>query len=300
MGSNSNETHKLKFIDVNPDEFIDKNKQITLHTIIDKISGGNPTVSLGIESLLAEKHRLPRFDHAFETLITAKNDTALRSVEAGFQTTINIIRSASQDEMNSYSKHEISLYLFTLQHLIMTLDRWKFPENKPNHYVPTLKKKYQTACQLGKAFGLNEKDIRRRCFTTEFQQPYDPVLRSFLFLDETLLDNLLNLLKKRDAAHDPNFIHKIKSISTVSSATTKKDEKIESLIKFLQAKLKIKKFNLAEYEKYTPEIKKIIINMCDADNYVQYFAVMDALKQNLETKQQLEIQTNTSIGDKGI
>lgn len=295
-----NDGQKLKFVDVNSDEFIDKDKLITLNSIIDKISGNNPTVSLGIKSLLVEKHRLPRFDHAFETLITAKNDIALRSVEAGFQTTINIIRAASNEQTQSYSKHEISLYLFTLQHLIMTLDHWKFPKNKPNHFKPALKQKLQTAYNLGKRFGLTEKDVRRQCFTAEFQQPYDPVLRSFMFLDEARLDNLLSLLNKRDMARDPNFIHKIKSVSTISSAASNKNEKIEALIRFLQSKLKIKKLNLTEYEKHSNEIKKIIINMCDPDNYVQYYAIIDALKQNLETKEQLEIQTNLSIGDKGI
>lgn len=296
----SNSINTAVFTEISPNEFLDQKKLNTLHAIIDKISGGNPTVSLGIESLLVEKHRLPRFDHAFETLITGKNDTILRSVEAGFQTTINTICSASREKTKSYSQHETSLYLLTLQYLILTLDRWKFPKNTPNHYTPVLKLKLQTAYNLGRQLGLSEKDIRRQCFTTEFQQPYDPVLRSFLFLDEARLDNLISLLNKRDAANDPNFIHKIKSLSNISSATFQKDDKIESLIRFLQAKLKIKKLNLSEYEKHTNEIKKLIINMCEPDNYVQYYAIIDALKQNLETKHQLEIQTNLSIGDKGI
>ena len=291
----------MKFENVDIQDFLEENKasNVALRKIINKVAGDNPTVALGIESLMSERIILRSFERAFVTLISAKNDHTLQSVEAGFQTTINEVKSYHEQNSPYMTAKKTSLYLYSLQHLIMNLDGWKLPNHERNNFKPALKTKLQQARSKSKILGINDSMVRSECFSTDYQQPYDPVLRNFEFLDEVRLDNYLNNLRKYELTRNLSVLYDSKMFPT-ARATNQKTKAIETLIRHMEKKFKIKELNLEFYKKHFNVINQEIIKLVGADSLGTIHDVIDAITQYLEAKAQFQIQIDQNIGDKVI
>lgn len=288
-------TKVSEFEDVDIKDFLDANKpeNIALHKIINKIAGDNPTVALGIESLLTEKIILRSFERAFSTLITAKNARVLHNVEAGFQTTINEVKNYHDQNSPYMTRQKTSLYLFTLQHMIMNLDHWTLPHHEINDFVPSLKKKLKYARSKSKLLNINDNIVRRECFVTDYQQPYDPVLRNFEFLDENRLDSYINRLHKYEITKNPNDLYDAKMFPT-SRVTNQKTKAVETIIKHMEKKFKIKELDINTYKKHYKAINQEVVNLFGADDLPAIYEIIDAITQYLGAKQQFQIQIDNS------
>ncbi len=294
MLENKDMAKQTKFEKVDIQNFLGDSKlnNIALHSIIAKIADNNPTIILGIESLLTEKIILHSFDRALATLITAKNDRNLQKVEAGFQTTINEVKSYSQQNSPFMTKQKTSLYLYTLQNLIFNLDKWNLPNQEKNNFVPTLKQKLQDVSARCSHLGITDDVIHRECFIADYQQPYHPVLRNFEFLDENRLDSFNKRLRKFELTRNPNDLYDVKVFPTARS-TNQKNQAIETIIHRMEKKFKIKELDRNYYREHFNIFNQEIINIIGANDLPTIYEINDAITQYLEAKHQFKIQINS-------
>jgi|GEM_PF-3241676 len=260
-----------------------------LRTIITKIAGNNPTIISGLESLLTEKVILRSFERAILTLVTAKNERALQTVEAGLQTTINEVKMYNAQNSPYMTRQKTSLYLYTLQHLILNLDRWTLPKHAFNHFKPALKEKLQYARQKSMAFGITDDIVRRECFSTDYQQPYDPSLRNFEFLDESRLDSFINRLHRYEITQNPRDLYNFRSYTEPKGAS-EKTKAVETIIKHMEKRFQIKEMDLNYYKQNCNAINKEIVCIFGPDNLPAVVEIIDSVSQYLEAKQHFQTQ----------
>ena len=298
MGNDNVSTTKPEFEDVDIQTFIGSNTpdNASLRAIIVKIAGNNPTMVSGLESLWTEEVLLRSFQRGLLTLVTAKNERALQTVEAAFQTTINEVKTYNAQNSPYMDDKKTSLYLYTLQNLVMNLDRWKLPHNALNRFKPALKEKLQYAKLKSISFGIGDDIIRRECYSTAYQQPYDPALRNFEFLDEARLNSYINHLRRYEVTQNPRDLYNFKTL-TPPKITTKRTQAVETLIKHMEKKFQIKKMDLNYYKKNFYAINQELIEILDSNDIPKVSEVIDSIAQYLEAEQQFQNQVGLTTNN---
>ena len=289
------------FEDVDIQRFIGSNslENKALHAIITKVAGDNPTMISGLESLLTEKVLLRSFERGFCILITAESVRELHMVEAALQTTINDVRTLNDQKSPYMNDKKTSLYLYTLQNILMNLDHWKLPKNVRNNFVPSLKNKLRFAKFKSECLKISDDTLRRECYTTDYQQPYDPALRNFEFLDETRLDSYINHLRRYEITKNPRDLYSFKTITTPEIEDEKRIKVVKTLIKHMEKKFHIKEMDINYYKKNFNAINQELITLMGPKDLATLYEIINSISQYLEKEQQFKDQINHST-DKSI
>lgn len=274
------------FEDVDTQTFLGEEAS-AMHRIVTKVANNNPTVTAGIESLLREDLVFRSFERAFALMITAKSEQHLQRAEAGYQVTINEIKQYHASNSRYLDHKKTSLYLFTLQYLILHLGKWKFPEKRVNNFKPTLLQKLHEARLRCAYAGIGYDVLRQACFSKDYQQPYDKNLRNFEFLDEQRLDTFLANLKRYDTTRTAHQLYKLKSLSR-DNAPTQAENALEKIIRHVETTFGIKELNLHFYTRNFHAINEVIANFIGTNKLPVIYNVAETLRQYLESQEQFK------------
>lgn len=285
--SNSVSQNKPKFEDIPLEAFLgSESKQKTqLRAILAKIADNNQTVIAGIESLLAEEVIFRSFERALPLLLNAKTTAQLKRAEASLQITANEIKKYKDKGSFYISNKKISLYLYTLQYLIVNLGKWKLQENNANTYKPSLLTKLHYVKFKCACLGIKKDVIRSECFSTDYQQPYDDNLRNFEYLDDEELDAFIKRLARYEVTRNARDLYKKTSLSFHQEWVNDYNE-LEILIYHINANFSLRELTLKFYKDHTREINKIISKYLETDDLFKIFEVSQSLKDHLIKEQQ--------------
>ena len=290
-------TSDTSFEEVDPQVFLgdSSGQKAVIRSIIAKIANNNPTVTTGIESLMNEELIFRSFDRALSLLITAKNEQNLQRVEAALQVTINEVRNYNAKKSPYMGNKKTSLYLFTLQNLILNLDKWKFPNKKKNTFKPNLLLKLQYAKLKCAYANVNENWIRFECFSSAYQQPYDKYLSNFEFIDEQRLDSLINRLRKYETTKNPDDLYDSKTISDFR-ASIQKNNRFDKVITYIEVTFGIKKLNLQFYTTNINAVNQAIAKYLGTNEIQTIYGVSEALRQHLVSQEQFKATMQGQTG----
>lgn len=294
--NNRNFTNNAAFEDVDLQTFLGDNSEenYALHSIIVKIANNNPTVAAGIESIMKGELSFRSFDRALSTLITAKNERALQSVEAALQVTIGEVKNYHAKGSPYMGNKKTSLYLYTLQTMILNLGKWKLPNKLRNTFKPNLLVKLQYARMKCAYAGVDENVIRQECFTTAYQQPYDKYLRNFEYLDEQRLDAFINRVRRYEVTQNPGDLYERRSYEELY-AETQKSNTLEKIVLYIESTFGIKKLDTDFYTRNFHAVNEVIAHYIGSNELQKIYSISDLLKQYLEGREQFKATLNGRI-----
>ena len=244
------------------------------------------TAANGVVALLNEEYPFHSYERALEVLSTSqKKENDLLIAEAALQTTINEIKEFNQRNPKYWSDQKTSLYLYTLQYIILHLSAFEKSIDK-NNYKPRLVAKIHEISARCARLGLDIEIMRSQCLTTQYQQADNSVLRDFKFIDLERVESFSRRLKKYEITHKINDLYESNLYQQLPT-TSQIDAIIQKLITHMEKKFSIK-LDLQSYEKNCGPIINEINNLfTTADpGVVQY--ISEALKKNLEAKEQIK------------
>jgi len=290
-----------KFQEVSIDSFIndDPNKGTALRHIISKIASDNPTVIAGIESLLNEDVNFRSFRRVLPKLLLAKNEQQLQKVEAALQITANEIKDYDAKGSLYITHKKASLYLYTIQNLILNLDKWEFPENRINQYRPRLMVKLEDVRFKCGYLNISENVIRKECFSDAYKQPYDANLRSFEYLDEQLLDAFANRIRKYEMTRNSHDLYHGSKLTTFKmNDAAVANRTLEKIIYNIESNLDIN-LNLYYYTRNFHKVNEIISQYLGTNDVYVIYSIAESLKQYLESREQFQSTLHRYHGGNG-
>ncbi|MBR4418839.1 MAG: hypothetical protein IKT33_02410 [Clostridia bacterium] len=282
LGSCDNQT-KYDFVPLNT--FLGKKNTAVskMDLIIEKITN-NLKVREGIKSILDGEILFRSFNRAITILLTAKNKAQLERADRSLQIAANEIKNYEKIGGSSIPHYQIALYLYTIQELMINLDKWKLPGNQETNYVPSIIEKLRNVKFKCACLGLNEDVIREECFSNDYQIPYDDVLRNFVYLDEEEVDAFLKRLSRYEVTQYYGDLYKKTLQSTWKVASEEYD--IGIILCHIKINLGINRLTLKSYEENHWEIRKIINQYIGTDDIYPRTVLANALKDYLLKEEQ--------------
>lgn len=286
-------TNNLKFEEVPLETFLgaESARKSSVHSIIAKVANNNKTVIAGIESLLYDELIYSTFERAIKMLLTAKTEAHLMKVEAALQVTSNEIQNYHAKGSQYLSKKKASLYLYTLQYLIVNLEKWKLPGKKYNGYKSQLSQKLYYARFKCKCLNISDDTLRLECFTDAYQQPYDENLRNFEFLDEKELDGFIKRIERYETTFNLDDLYKRKPFNELYS-TVKNSNNIENLITYIKAYKGVKDFSLHYYTRNFHAVNDIIAKYVGTNDLYAIYNIAESLKDYLQRSEYFKNMIN--------
>lgn len=290
--NNGKKLSTLIFEDVPLETFLgaESARKIGITKIISKITS-NKTVAAGIESLLYDELLSEDFERAFKMLLTAKNETQLLKVEATLQIISNKIKTYYQKGSQYLTSKKASLFLYTTQHLIFKLGKWKLPNKQCNIYEPQLAKKLKYARFKCKCLNIKDDTIRLECFTDAYQQPYDKNLRNFEFLDEQKLNSFIKRVERYETTFNIDDLYEKKPLNELY-VSVKNANNIENLIAYIKAYKGIKDLTLHYYTRNFHAINDIIAQYVGSNDLYNIYNIAEALKDFLQREEHFKAIIN--------
>ena len=217
-----------------------------IKNLLSKIS--DRTAKSGIIVLFTEEHTLKSLDRAKEVLNTAKNEHDLQIIEAALQTAITEIREFNIRGSQYWDNGKTSLYLYTLQYLILNLNKLDLGNNAENKYTPKIVTKLQEMHAKCDELGINFNVMRQQCITTQYQRPDNDELRNFKFIDVNRVDAFNSRLKKYAVTHNKEDLFDSKQLYQTLPTSEQIDIIINKLTTHLERKFNITKLDLSTYD----------------------------------------------------
>ena len=285
MADLNNQNNLKAFEDVSIDSFIgnEADKDTALRHIVSKVALDNPTVTAGIESLMKEEVYLRSFRRFLPMLLLAKNEQHLQKVEAALQVTANEVKEYKAKDLITHKK--LCLYLYTIQELILNLDKWEFPDFKINHYRPKLMSKLEDVRFKCSYLNIPEVVIRKECFSDAYKQPYDNNLRSFEYLDEQSLDNFAKRIHKYEITRNSYDLYHNSKLTKLN-INDESNQTIERIIYVIEANLGIEELNSHYYTRNFHVVNEVIAKYIRTNDVYVIYAIAESLKQYLESREQ--------------
>lgn len=295
LETDRNSANDSAFEDVDLQTFLNDSSEENpaIHAIIAKIANNNPTVATGIESLMHCKLIFHSFERALSLLITAKDERVLQNVEAALQVTMKDVKTYNMKGSPYMGKKETSLYLYTLQTMILNLGKWKFPNKRHNTFKPNLLTKLEFVRMKCTYAGIEEEVIRSQCFTTAYQQPYDKYLRSFEYLDEQRLDSFIIRVRRYESTQNPADLYDRRSSNEVYN-NEQKSNILNKIISYIESKFR-KKMSLDFYTRNYVAVNEVISQYIGSNELQKICNIADMLKQYLESREQFKATLNGRI-----
>ncbi len=257
--------------------------------IIEKITN-NLKVREGIKMLLNGEIVFRSFNRAITILLTAKNKAQLERAEGSLQVAANEIKNYEINGGASISHYQVALFLYTIQELMINLDKWKLPGNKESSYIPNIIQKLNNTKFKCACLGINESVIRDECYSTDYQIPYDDVLCNFIYLDEEEINSFTKRLNQYEKTKSQYYNQFLKKSLQSSYNIQSKDYDASMIVYHIKLDLGIDHLNLKAYEENYWQIKKIISQYLRTDDIYPCTVLATALK-DLLVKEELYNKT---------
>ena len=145
------------------------------------------------------------YDHALELLDRAKTAYDLGAVETALQSQIeSILRMADGVDLTVEEK---SLCLYALQDMIFGLSDHELPHERVNDYTPKILQDHAQVILKGTSKGMDWNYLNDYCYTEKYQDPSNPVLSQFKFLDLNLIKELDKIVTQKNTTVATQRVH---------------------------------------------------------------------------------------------
>ena len=253
-----------------------------IKSLLSKIS--NKTARNGVIALFNEEYSFKSLDRALDVISMAKTEHDLQVVEAALQTTINEIREFNVHGSKCWNDGKASLYLFTLQYLILNLNKYEL-ENSKNNYVSQLAFKYQNTCKKCIDLSVDLDIMNQQCLTTEYQQPENEDLKNFKFIDLKRVDAFNMRLNRYAVTRNKEDLFDTKDYLKGLPTKEQIDIILNKLILHFEKKYKLEKFTLKAYDEHLIEILNEINTIFATANKGVSRYINDALYNRLKVQE---------------
>ncbi len=243
------------------------------------------TATQGLVDLLNEEYPFPSYDRALEVLSSPKNENDLLIVEAALQTTIKEIKDYNRTNPKHWNEQKTSLYLYTLQYIILHLNSFKLLNSKENNYKPQIVSQIIDLTNKCSKLGLDPEIMQSQCRTPKYQfnDPDHPALSSFYFIDSEMVDGFSKRLKTYSITHKPGDLFESDLYQNYSLSS--RDEAVfQKLILHMQNGFGIEKMDFKTYVEKCGLISKEIRKIFKSETPEKIQQINDAFRQYLEKK----------------
>ncbi len=249
----------------------------TIQTVVSQIA--DELVVKGVYALIDEEYDFPAFIRAIQELAQAKTEKNLLVVEAGLQTTINQIIQYSKTSPKYWNNGKTSLYLYTLQNIILRLNQFKLLNTQGNKYKPQIIESVHMVSEKCAKLGINMNVMRSQCLTSKYKYPNNDKLRNFEFID-------INLVTAFDKKLSDLLAHKQHNLITKTYHTYDVNVGLQKFVEHMENMFNIKHLDLATYEENCGPIINELNKLLTRSNArkEEIPLVIDALKNYIKNR----------------